>query len=386
MRNRKSYILFLAILLLTLFSCASGAVKSPSSSPSLNLEITAIGNREAWETEWERTVAIAKKEGNLILYSTAGTGVRNAVADLFTSKYGIKIDITAGRGGEISARLLQERRAGIYLADVYVGGATTLVNTIKPTGMLEPLNKILILPEVLNPKAWNSGDLPWIDKDQTILYLTSYVTPPVGINTKLVKPDEIKSYNDLLNPKWKGKIVINDPTVEGSGHKILSVLGWEIMSIDFLRQLARQDPLVIRDERLLTEWLAHGKYSIAVPPKKDTANEFIRAGAPIDFIIPKEGSYLATGSGQISLINRAPHPYTARVFINWLLSREGGTAFSDGYGVQSARVDVSTQNLDPIGVRQAGMKYFFGGSEDFLLKGPQMTELHKEVFGPLIRN
>ncbi len=393
MRNFRLLALTLVLTGLLLLACAPKATPiSPAPAvPAAAAAVAApqaaapVSTRPAWEVEWERIVAAARKEGALVLYSTAGTGARTAVAAAFAAKYGIKLESVAGRGPEIGPKLIQERRAGIHMADVWVGGGAEMVEILKPAGALDSLDGILVLPEVLDPKVWWDGQLPWVDKGHTMLYVLAAVNVPITINTNLVKPGEMTSYKDLLNPKWKGNMILNDPTIGGTPQSVLHVVGWELMDIEFLRQLVKQEPIILRDQRLEVEWLTHGKYPVLVAGKKDVVNEFIRAGAPIQFIMPAEGCYVSAGSGYIGLIKQAPHPNAARLFINWFLSKEGGTAFSRGYGAESCRIDVPTEGLDQTFLRKPGMRYIFTGTEEYQTLEAQRSSLLKEIFGPLAK-
>lgn len=327
----------------------------------------------------------AKKEGRLVLMIGAGGEVRTAMARGFEQRYGIKVEAISGRGGEMVAKLLAERRAGIYSSDVYVSGTTTMVTQMKPEGLFEPLEPVLLLPEAVDPKAWWKGQLDWADADRLIVAFVAYPKAPLGINNNLVKPDEIKSYRDLLNPKWKGKMVMNDPTVAGTGAKFPGVIGDAIMGWDYMRELAKQEPVIIRDQRLQVEWLSHGKYAVAINPDDPPMTEFIKAGAPISRLTPQEGTYVASGYGNISLMSKAPHPNAAKLFVNWILSKEGQTVFCRAYGVQSGRTDVVVEGLDPMVVRDPKMKYFDSYTEAFVQKQPEHMKRAGEIFGSLMK-
>lgn len=390
--KRVSILVLSLVLVLIVAGCAPKTAPAPQAAAPASPTVTGQAvspqtpAKEAWQVEWEKVVNAAKKEGTVVLYSTAGGIMRQAMSDAFRARYGLGVEMLSGKGAEVSAKLISERNAGLYLADVYIGGTTTPINQLKPIGVLDPLEPVLILPEVVDPKMWFGGALRWVDPAHTILVFLGYPNTNVAINTKLVKPEEIKSYRDLLNPRWKGKIVMNDPTVAGTGAKTFAVVGWHIMDLDFWREVAKQEPLVIRDQRLMVEWLAHGKYALLLFPDTPTMTEFMNAGAPLAWITPVEGTYLSSGHGNVALVNRAAHPNAAKLFINWLLSKEGQTVFSKAYGSQSNRVDVPAEGLDPLKVRQTGVKYFLeADKEDFLLKQPEQMRIAKEIFGAFMK-
>lgn len=379
----------LLLVVFALLACAprEALTQTPSGQPpsiSENQAASATA-RSGWEEQWNRVLAMSKREGKIVVYTTAGTEVRTALVPAFQEKYGIPADFVMGKGAEISQKLLTERKAGINLADVYIGGTTTMVTQLQPGGVSAPLDNALILPEVTNPKAWWGDSLLWVDSKHMALAFNAYSLPAYAINTSIIKPDELKSYRDLLNPKWKGKISLNDPTTAGIGEKGMSFV-LQTMGVDFVKDFAKQEPVIIRDQRLQVEWLAHGKYPVALFCKSDPVAEFLKAGAPIKELIPVEGQALTSGSGNLSLIEGAPHPNAARLFINWLLSKEGQGLFSKASLVQSAREDIPTDYLDAVKLRQPGVKYFWAETEEILLKlGNEERPLFKEIFSPLIK-
>ncbi len=374
------------ILLGLVFIGCRATEKAPETKRITVLE-TAVQEQGKlpWHLEWEKALSGAQKEGWLVIYTGGAIGpAQEALHQAMKEKYKLEAEITSARGADTSAKIQSTRRAGLYLVDVYIGSAKRLLQTDKPTGALDPLEPVLILPEVLDGSAWWGGQLKWVDKDRTIFTHLMYVDPPIIINTNLVRPEEMKSYLDLLNPKWKGKIVMDDPSMGGTTSATIFAIGEVIMGWDFVRQLTQQNPVIVRDRRLSLEWIAQGKYPISM--MTTGADVFVKAGAPIAEIIPQEGGHIASASGSVSLINRAPHPNAAKVFINWLLSREGQTLFSQAVGIPSARVDTSKDMFDPRSILKPGVKYAMLDTEDLILKRIKFEEIQaKEIFGHLLR-
>lgn len=377
-------------ILLFLFLSACAARPAPDKiipgapPPALQPGMTAGGG---WQERWEKALTAARKERKIVVYGLSSAPALKKVAPTFNKKYNLDLEaISIPRGAELAARIFTERRAGLFLPDVYVGGVSPLLPTMKPAGLVDPLDAELILPEVSDPKLWYGGELPWGDKEHLLLVSYAYPLTTLAINTNLVKPDEIKSYYDLLNAKWTGKILLNDPTTSGVGLQGFSALAYNILNLDFFRQLAKQEPMIIKDQRLQVDWLAKGKYAILIFPQSAPVTEYMEAGAPLSLVIPAEGTYLASGGGSIAFMNKAPHPNAARIFINWFLSREAQTLIAAIDGVQSARMDVSTEGLHPLKVRQAGVKYFFGANrEEWRLRDPEFIKAATDIFGHLIR-
>lgn len=345
----------------------------------------AAPHKQSWELQWDNWLKAAKKEGRLTIYGTSSNASRDALMKGFRDKYDIDLQMTVGKGGEISERISSEKRAGLDLVDLYVGGPTTLVEVIKPRGFLAPLEPALLLPEVLDPRAWWKGELDWIDREHIVLAFQAYPSSAMTLYTPVVRAEEIKSYRDLLNPKWKGKFVMNDPTVSGTGSAWIGIVGDKIMGMDYVREFAKQEPVITRDQRLQIEWLARGKYPIALKTKDETVQEFIAAGASILDHTPVEGTQLASGSGNLAIFKKSPHPNATRIFVNWLLSKEGQTIWSKAYGSQSGRNDVTTEHVNPSGLRAPGMKYYTSYSEEYMSRKEEFYKIAVEIYGPFMK-
>lgn len=381
-RFHGAYFLFLVFPIL-LYACS---VQNTNQAPAekVSSSLTIAKSATSVDNEWENIIRQGKKERKVITYSTAGGQARNALIEGFKDKWGLDTEVITGRGGAIVQKLLSEKRAGINMADVYIGGFSTILLQIKPAGMLEHLPPFLILPEVKEGKYWWKGDLRWVDKDKKLLSSWAYPSGQLALNTNMVRETEVASIKELLNPKWKRKIIMDDPSIEGPG------VPWFMttvrnMGIDFMKDLAKQEPTITRDERLPVEWLAQGKYAFAVSTSSEVLTEFMQAGANISTIAPPEIVYLAGGSGTISVIKDAPHTVAAKLFINWFLSREGQLASTKAQGVQSARIDLPTDFLNLNKIRNPSIDYFEMAKEENLPLRIKSMELAKEIFGPLLK-
>ncbi len=131
---------------------ACGQNERSASAPEVKAQIANAGRPSAgagWEQKWEATVAEAKKEGTVSVYTVWNAEIRNAVTKAFKEKYDIVLEFsTFGRGPEVSARVEAEARAGLYLVDVLAPATSPLVLYLKPAGLLRPMEPSLILPEV----------------------------------------------------------------------------------------------------------------------------------------------------------------------------------------------------------------------------------------------
>lgn len=378
--------IFLAGILLLACAPKEAASTTPDlPTPAAGEKATA---QKSWEVEWERTVKAAQRERMVIIYSTYSGEARKAIANAFVDKYGIKAEFITGRGDELVARLLQGRRSGIYEVDFFLMGV--VVQALQEPGLitdgvLAPVEPLLMLPEVIDPKVWWGNKLGWVDEGKHLLGFMAYPLAGLYINRGAVNPNETKSWRDLLAPKWKEKITINDPTISGGGNGWFSMMGNNILDWDYMREMVNQKPVILRDLRLQAEWLAHGKYPIAIGLPAYAVAEFTKAGVPITPEIPAEGGYVASGSGNIYFISRAPHPAASRIFVNWLLSREGQTLVSSLHQTQSGRLDVPTDHLSPTEIRREGVNYFDQRTKASRLAQIKAVETAKEIFGPLLK-
>lgn len=359
-------------------SAPTEAPKAPAGKPA------APEQKPAWEQKWQTVLAAAKKEGTVSVYTTWNPAARTAVGKGFKDRHGINVEFTQfDRGNEFMARYQQEKRAGLELIDVIAaGGATTQVVMTKPAGLLGQLEPQLILPEVLDARLWRKGAVPFLDKEKQIMAVAGTSMRFMAYNTNLVKQGELSSFRDVLKPQYKGKVTLNDPSVPGAGIGFFGHLALQIWSEqearDFLRELLRNEAVVMRDQRLQAEWLAQGKNPIGLALDPNRFAELIRVGAPIAPVIVKEGVYITTGDSAIAVPTVMPHPNAAAVFINWLLSKEGGTVFYEAAGAMSMRADVSTAGLNPNFVPGPEEKTFMD-TEEYVAKRGTLMPVAKDI-------
>lgn len=314
-------------------------------------EAKAASAPAGWEKEWSKVVEAAKKEGQLRIFGPAGPKLREALTETFTKNYGIGVDYIGASGFQVPARVGAERRVGLYHWDIFMAGTTSLVKGLKAQRALDPIEPALILPDVKDPKKWRGGELPFFDHDRSGLSVLRGAGQYLYVNTKLVRPEEFKSWRDLLNPKWKGKIVIGrDPRIAGYGNATFKFFFTDKnLGQAYIRDLLKQEAPLLRDDRVAAQWLAQGKYPICLCSDIDTVR-LIDEGLPITAIDGRqlrEGTHVTSAYANISLANRAPHPNAAKLYTNWLLSKEGTTLFSLASGMPAIRLDVPTDHVRP---------------------------------------
>jgi iron(III) transport system substrate-binding protein len=350
----------------------------------IDFAASSYGLAQSKPAEWQALVTKAKEEGTVSVATSWDPKARAAVIKAFKEKYNIDVKVLSGGASQVGARILAERQAGLFNIDVSVHGANFGVNIMKPAGGFDVAEPALILEEVKNPKVWFQEKFPWFDRDHTMIPFFARLDTNLSINTNLVKPGQIKSYKDLLKPEWQGKILLMNPTIIGSGS------GWfrengKGLGMDFMRALAKQNPVILDDGRQLVEWLAHGKYPALIAGSGETLLNFIRDGAPIAVVATEDSRTLGPSSGIVALVNRAPHANAARLFLNWILTREGQTIMTTTVGLPSRRVDVPTAHLFPHIVPVPGKKYI-EYTEESTAGAEEAQKRVKEIFGPLLKN
>jgi iron(III) transport system substrate-binding protein len=326
--------------------------------------------------EWDKVVEAAKKEGRVVVSIPTSAELRKEFESGFQKAFpGIELELSVARGASNINKIVEEQSAGVKGIDLHVGGTTSIITGLLAQNLLEPIMPALLLPEVRDPKHWWGGHI-WADNAKKFIYgFTAYMTETIWYNSTLVRPEEISSWDSLLEPKWKGKIVILDPRSPGSGESTWAFL-WRIKGEAFLAKLAAQEMLVGRNLRQLGENVARGNYAISLGLSYYTYVPFIKAGLPVKPISTiKEGYYAASGSGNVVLLKNAPHPNATKVFLNWLLSKDGQTALTKALGQPTRRLDVDTKWTREVGHTAAKEvltpeKYdeLENGSEDVVIK------------------
>ncbi|MDP2644871.1 MAG: extracellular solute-binding protein, partial [Desulfobacterales bacterium] len=343
-----------------------------------------------WEAEWQKTLEAGKKEGKVVVYVSSMAGAVRKQAPAFAKQFGIEVEVTAGRGNDLVRRLTTEKSAGLSIADVVISGGNSIFN-LKQLGMTEPLDSKLILPEVTNPKLWYTMDsLPWLDDAKHFLHFLAYPNRDISINTDLVKPGEIQSWQDLLKPRFKGKIVWSDPSVAGSGFNGFATnIMHKVTDENYYRKLvATQDLTLNRNQRQMADWLARGKYAVSISIPGGALGQFFNAGAHIAYVRVQEGTYLSYDGGNVSIVAKAPHSNAAKVYVNWLLTKAGQEFAQKDTKYMSSRNDIPIENVNPDNRRVPGERYFIGANtiEKWLAEEQdKYLALAKEIFAPLTK-
>jgi iron(III) transport system substrate-binding protein len=312
--------------------------------------ITHAAERKPLPPEWEQTVKAAKAEKEVVVFCEPTPEARNALM-LFQQAYpDIKLTLNPIGARDFATRVLAERRAGKYLADVFSGGTTSPTELLVPAKVLEPIRSAFILPEVGDESLWFKKQLHFADAENQFVLLNDGTVNHDHVirNTQLVRADEIASLWDVLQPKWKGKIVAYDPRLPGGASNNMRSLYYNPkLGPNFIQRLFGETDITIgANYHQLMDWLASGKYALGVFIGRDIETA-LKQGLPVAEIntVKTDGAMLTSSAGSISLINRAPHPSAAKVFVNWFLSREGQIAWQKQTDRNSLRIDIAKDSI-----------------------------------------
>jgi iron(III) transport system substrate-binding protein len=327
-----------------------------------------VDAQPAWQAQWEQTTGAAEREGSVVIYGD--NTVEPLFLEVFQKKFPkINVNIVSASGSDLAKRLLTERRAGKYLGDVFIPGGTTGPVSMLSAKPFDPLPPLLILPEVVDPTKWWQGKHHYVDPEDRYVFLVGGSASSGGIfyNTQLVKPNQIRSYWDIADPKWKGRIVAMDPLAPGPGiQTIVFFYHSPELGPEFVKTLYANTGLTLaRSDEQLIDWVAVGKFALGFFPRASSLARAEQTGLPVREFSPdhfKEGGFVTPSGLTVSVLNRAPHPNAAKIVINWFLSREGQARWLEyiaktGSAHDSTREDIP-RDKSVRGKREPGAKYF----------------------------
>lgn len=323
--------------------------------------LLSVPHRARAEDEWGKIVAGAKREGHVVVYSAfVGFAAHQDLKKEMAANFGITVDILEARASEVRERIRVEHTAGRYAADVSENGRTTTTLQIKEDKVFDPFGPLPALGN-LKPEFHSDGmRLPVF----AIIY-------GILANTQLVKPaDEPKSWADLADPRWKGKILSDDFRALGGGGVLFSVLE-DHFGQDFHKKLAQQDIKFSREIPANERRIARGEYPLYIPDSLTAAPTL--KGLPVKFLAPKEG--LPYIGYDLALVKNAPHPNAARVLMNYYLGKQMQGAFA-----RLGLLPVTTEALTGIDPDIANMQKskLLGTTDPARMN--QMLDLAKQIY------
>ena len=331
--------------------------------------------------DWTTVLAKAKQEGIVVVHGAPGKRYAEALVAAFNKKYpDIKVQFSGASNRTDVPKLLRERKAEIFAWDVWVSGPSTAVGRLKPLGVFQPLQPFLT-KDTMDDRHWQGGFAAgWMDIEKKFFYSFDGTTQnPIQVNYDFIKKGSITSIKDLLKPEYAGKIVWDDPRFNGSGNGSSQTI-FENMGEDFLRQLYKQQVVYTTNRRQLAEWVVRGRYPIGLGVGENDLAVFQKQGLGKNIEPLPDSAYkvqqLSSGFGALGIVDRAPHPNAAAVYVNWLLSKDGQEAWA-GVPRNSRRVDVKPG--DPSLAPRPGITYFNGQAEKHFKTRAHLMDVAKET-------
>lgn len=277
------------------------------------------------EDRQQRLMEGAKKEGSLLFYTTFPTEYADQLIEPFKKKYGINVDVWRARSEIVLGKVITEARAGSSNVDV--------ITVFSPAA--EALRRENLLQEIHSP--YHKGLIPsavpahreWVSTLQHVFVQ--------GYNTDKVRKEDLpKTYQDLLAPKWKGKLAI-----EGDDHEwvssVIADMG-EAKGVRFFRDLVATNGLSVRSgHALLTNLVASGEVPLALTVYQYSVEQAKKKGSPIDWFVIEPALSITNGIG---VARRAPHPHAALLFYDYIIGAEGQRILAKiGYVPTHAKIE-----------------------------------------------
>jgi ABC-type Fe3+ transport system substrate-binding protein len=373
-------------LLLAAMTAAAYAAAPPSAKPTTQTSAN-------FDQEWSKLIAAAQQEGTVSIASGGAPSRQyRPVADAFTKKFGIKVEVSTGNATDTVNRVLAERKSGKYTVDVALISSRESQQRLVPSESVLPLPPLLIHPEVLDMSSWYGGRHMYTDKfgKFTLIYHAGLEDQYESwYNTDKIKESEIATLNkqtDVFDPRWKGKLAgqgMGDPS--GIRQMIDSYFEPD-RGPEWVRKYLLDTGVTFTDDRRILEtWVVNGRFPLQfIATGTEDMIALAKKGLPIKprYMIKKVGVLRAAGSGCcISAFANAPHPNAGKLFINWFLSKEGQTlthTLIPNLDRASLRNDVPVGEVIPQQRRGFGKEYAFPDADPKF--GARQEEAQKWIY------
>jgi len=273
----------------------------------------------------------AKAEGTVSWYTSTPQAQAQKIADLFTAKTGIKVQLFRSGGEAVMTRFLTEQDAGRVAADVITTSDPAAFNALARTAKLLPF--VPVGAELVPPSA-KSADGAWISQRLNLI-------APAYRSDKVSTPPT--SWRDLTDARFKGQLVMADPAFTSFAylvvHSMARDLGW-----DYFKQLSANGTMIVQGHAQLATALISGERTVAIEADAGQIYPDIQKGAPIKIVSPTEGVFLI--NSPMAIPAKAPHPNAARAFIEFNLTKEVQELFTTD-GTYSVRTDIAPPKTYP---------------------------------------
>lgn len=330
------------------------------------LAIATLASTPGWsQDDWGQVVAAARKEGEVIVWSQAGEERRRFLKDAFEKDNpGITVRLfQAASSSQRDSRFIQERKAGIFKADVFVGGGASATARLLPEKLIRPM-KPLLRAETLDPKRWLTKEAPWMDLAKEHIIVSDVLAYPAATVHKSVT--DLTTYEQLLEPRFDGKIVMPDPRKSGSGFSFTVHAYHEpLLGGDYLRRFfARNRVVFVQDDRQNAEWVDSGRALVGINIRPTETEALQKIGGSLRIVgdLTSKGEKIGNSLGSdgaifVPAIDPLPNPNAARVYLNWFLSKPGQQALVDIIGIGSNHAEVDQSRVSRWAKPRPGVRY-----------------------------
>jgi iron(III) transport system substrate-binding protein len=335
------------------------------------LVLTTDGNARA-DDDWNRVVAAAEKEGKVIVWGQAGEDRRKFWKDAFERAHpriAIRL-FQAPNSSQRDSRYIQEKRAGVFSGDLFVGGAASATARLLSDGLIRPV-KPLLRPETLDSRKWLTKEVSWMDNKKEHILVSDAVAYPVATVHSSVK---LTSFEELLDPKYDGKILMPDPLKSGSGFAFAVFMYHEPnLGMEYMKKFfARKRIVYNQDDRQNAEWVDSGRALIGIDIRPVETEALQAVGGTLKILddLTAEGERVGhiIGSDGVAFapnIDPLPNPNAARVYLDWFYSKAGQQALVDIIKIGSNQAEVDQSKVSRWAKPRPDVRYFNNMSEDY---------------------
>jgi iron(III) transport system substrate-binding protein len=330
----------------------------------------------------------ARQEGSVVIFGPPGESSRVGFGEAFEKAYpGVKVSFEGAMGPAHFPKMVEADKAGRSIVDVFISGPEPGL-TMKRSGMFQELDPLIVAPDIKDGSKWWQGKLDYIDKEgKFFLAFWGFPQETFFYNADQLKETDLSSWKGLLDPKFKGKMAIWDPTIPGfTQPKLNHFLNEPSLGESYVRSLLSPatEISITRDDRQMAESVARGVYTIGIGASWTTAAPIAQA-FPVLKVFPaeriEEGTVFTSGFGNVAVLKSPPHPNAAKLYLNWLLSRDAQTALTAVSGYESGRTDVPNGPVPEVTRRNPRIKGFVEYHEEIVAKRARAVEVAKEALG-----
>jgi len=331
--------------------------------------------------EWAPLLAAARKEGKVVVNTFPGDGYGRALRPFTQAFPDVKLEHTSLHSQDFAPRILQERKASSFTWDLAIIPSSTALQVLRPAGVWDPIRPLIVAPEAKDDAGWEGGFERGFSVVQDAALTYGFLANRGGgvtINTDLVKDDQVRKFTDLLDPRWKGKLLLPDVRTMGDTFWPMTSVRLNLGDDIIKRLFVDQEPVLSRDSRQVAEFMVRGRFPVALGVNPLLLKQFQRQGLGKNLKLLRFPEMDTVNFGTtLWLVNRAPHPKAAKLLINWLLTKDAQVHWGREVETNSRRVGVEPGN--PEFAVPTGARFFQVDAEENLPHVVKTQDIAKAV-------